>query len=199
LEWLDDVFELNDKKKHLKLVVPVGFDFKLIDSPEKLLNEIKNLNSVKPNSARLLAGWCWKWSDPLPDGLVEDIQIGKFRFPWESKNGKRPPPGIPEAKYWALDPAGVNQAGTVYSVQGFEMKHVGVIIGPDLINRNGKWIAQPQNNFSNDLRRKTPDVALPYIKRIYRTLLSRPMQSCGVYCTDRETQAYLADQIIRYN
>jgi hypothetical protein len=36
----------------------------------------------------------------LPDGLVDDIEIGDFRFPWESKIGKRPPPGIPEAKHW---------------------------------------------------------------------------------------------------
>ena len=67
--------------------------------------------------------------------------IGDFRFPWESKINKKPPPGIPEAKYWALDPAGVNQAGTVYSVQGFETQHVGVIIGPDLLRREGTWVA----------------------------------------------------------
>ena len=146
---------------------------------------------------QLLAGWCWKWSDPLPDRLVEDIIIGDFRFPWESKLNKKPPPGIPEAKYWALDPAGVDQAGTVYSVQGFEMDHVGVIIGPDLVIRNGNWVADPRKNFRNSLRAKKPEIALPYLRRIHRSLLSRPIRSCRVFSTDDETRAYIAGQLVR--
>jgi uncharacterized protein len=191
LPWLDDVLGLSVTHAGIELVTPSGFDFKLVNSPHDLWEEIQKTNIQSPNSARLLAGWCWPWSDPRPDGLVDDIIIGDFHFPWEAKNGKKPPPGIPEAKYWAIDPAGVNQAGTVYSVQGFETSHVGVIIGPDLVNRNGEWIAQPRFNFSNHLRRQAPSVALPYLKRIYRTLLSRCMRSCSVYCTDDETRYYL--------
>lgn len=197
VDWLDDVLGLGDEHQGLKLVTPAGFDLKIVGSPEELLDEVRVRNAHKPNSARLLAGWCWPWSDPLPDRLVDDIVIGDFRFPWEAKNGKRPPPGIPEAKHWAIDAAGVSQAGTVYSVQGFETEHVGVIIGPDLIVRGGKWVAQPEKNFSNGLRRKKPEVALPYLKRIYRTLLSRPMKSCSVYCADVETRAHLESQIVR--
>jgi DUF2075 family protein len=129
--------------------------------------------------------------------LVDDIQIGDFHFPWESKNNKRSPPGIPEAKHWAIDPAGVDQAGTVYSVQGFETSHVGVIFGPDLVVRNGTWFAQPEMNYSNGLRKRSPDDALPYLKRIYRTLLSRPMESCSVFWMDAETEAYIASRQLR--
>jgi hypothetical protein len=39
-------------------------------------------------------------------------------------------------------------------------------------------------NFSNGLRAKPPGVALPYLKRIYRTLLSRATQSCSIICVD---------------
>jgi hypothetical protein len=197
LDWLDDLLDLADDRKGLKLVVPVGFDFDVMHSPHDVLAWVRSANRAKPNSARLLAGWCWKWSDPLPDRLVDDIVIGDFRFPWESKLNKKPPPGIPEAKYWALDPAGVGQAGTVYSVQGFEMDHAGVIIGPDLVIRGGTWVADPRKNFRNGLRAKRPDIALPYLKRIYRTLLSRPMRSCRVFSTDDETREYIAGQLVR--
>jgi uncharacterized protein len=196
LDWLDDVLALTPECLGLKLVTPVGFDLKIVDSPHALLQEVRDINRGKPNTARILAGWCWPWSDPLPNRLVEDIQIGDFRFPWEAKSGKRPPPGIPEAKHWAIDPCGVNQAGTVYSVQGFETDHVGVIIGPDLVVREKVWIAQPSKNYSNDLRRQSPLAALPYLKRIYRTLLSRPMRSCSIYCIDPETRSYLEGQLI---
>ena len=91
---------------------------------------------------------------------------------------------IARIDYRAIDPAGAGQIGTVYSVQGFETQHVGVIVGPDLGNVNGHWVARPERNFSNSLRGREPAVALPYIKRIYRTLMSRGMRSCSVYCTD---------------
>jgi DUF2075 family protein len=196
LTWLDDVLGLNEIRQGLKLAVPSGFDLRIVDSPGTLLDEVREKNRRSADFARLLAGWCWPWSDPLPNGLVDDIQIGDFRFPWEAKNGKRPPPGIPEAKHWAIDPAGVNQAGTVYSVQGFEMGHVGVIMGPDLVIRRGAWTAHPERNYSNSLRRKPSEVALPYLKRIYRTLLSRGMESCTVHSTDSETRDFLKAQLI---
>jgi hypothetical protein len=41
-----------------------------------------------------------------------------------------------------------------------------------------------------------PHVAMPYIKRIYRTLMSRGMRSCYVYCVDVETPAALAARLL---
>ena len=199
LLWLDDLLELVPDPQGLKLKTPKAFNVKLIDSPHLLLREIIERNNNKPNSARLVSGWCWPWSDSTPQGLVEDIVIGDFRFPWEAKNAKKgriPPKGIPEAKYWAVDPAGAGQAGTVYSMQGFEMQHVGVIIGEDLTIRNGRWVAQPAMNYSNGLRGQEPAIALPFIKRIYRTLLSRAVNSCSIYCVDAETRTYIADRLI---
>ena len=80
---------LGDHNEGLKLITPTGFDLKLVGSPRELLDEVRERNARKANSARILAGWCWRWSDPLSDRLVEDIVIGDFRFPWEAKNGKR--------------------------------------------------------------------------------------------------------------
>lgn len=199
LTWLDDVLAIHGASEGIKLATPTGFDFQLVDSPHALVDYVQARNLSVSNSARLLAGWCWPWSDPLPDRLVDDIVIGDFHFPWEAKNGHKPPPGIPEAKHWAIDPAGVGQAGTVYSVQGFETKHIGVIIGPDLIMRNGTWIAQAKQNHSNSIRRCLPAQALPYIKQIYRTLLSRGIQSCRVYCVDSETRNSIESRLIYLN
>jgi hypothetical protein len=45
-------------------------------------------------SARLLAGFCWEWSDPNYDGtLVNDIHIGHWTRPWNRKavKGSYPP------------------------------------------------------------------------------------------------------------
>jgi len=198
LEWLDDMLGIAPQDQQLKLAVPSGFDFKMVSTPVELLAEVHRRNAQVPNSSRLIAGWCWPWNDPNHDGsLVDDIVIDNFRFPWELKNGKKAAPGIPEARVWAIESAGVEQAGTVYSMQGFEANHVGVIIGSDLVNRNGTWVAQPKRNYSNDLRRKQPTDAIRYIKRIYRTLLSRGMQSCSVFCVDDETRGYIESRLLK--
>ena len=198
LNWADDFFELVDHPYGQQLRSPNEFDLDVMDSPHELLAWVRGKNEQEPNSARLLAGWCWPWSDPATDrSLVKDIVIGDFEFPWELKNGKKGLPGIPQAKLWAIVPEGADQAGTVYSVQGFEFGYVGVIIGPDLVRRDGKWVVNPRANYSNGLRAKTPGMASPYIRRIYRTLLTRPMKAARVYSVDEETQEYLQSRIQR--
>lgn len=195
LNWADALFELTDPSERRPLRVPTTFDFGVMDSPHDVLAWVRARNLAEPNSARLTAGWCWPWSDPLPDrSLVDDIKIGDFSFPWELKNGKRGKPGIPEAKHWAVDPKGADQAGTVYSVQGFEFRHVGVLMGPDLVNRDGKWIANPRANYRGTLRAKPPEVASIFLRRIYRTLFTRPLRSIRVFSVDAETRAFLRSQ-----
>jgi len=138
----------------------------------------------------MMAGWCWPWSDPVDGKLVQDVQIGDFKMPWELKNNRRAG-DLPEAKYWAVSPSGEAQIGTVYSVQGFEMKHIFVIFGDDLVWRaESGWVAQPRKNYSRDLSGQSPSIALPYLKRIYRTLLMRGMESCTLYFVDPETRAH---------
>ncbi len=192
LRWVDNIFNLNTIEYSYPLKIPEAFDFDVVDSPHEVLAWVRGKNSKEPNSARLTAGWCWPWSDPRADGtLVDDIVIGDFSFPWELKNGKKSKLGIPEAKYWAVDPAGAEQAGTVYSVQGFEFRHVGILMGADLVNRGGQWVAGPRANYRKTIRAKSPEVASVYLRRIYRALFTRPLRSVRVYSVDEETREFL--------
>ncbi|MDP2367244.1 DNA/RNA helicase domain-containing protein [Rhodoferax sp.] len=198
LKWIDRLLDLSANDEPQLLRSPETFDFDVLDSPHGVLAWVQNKNAIEPNSARLTAGWCWPWSDPNSDGtLVNDISIGDFTFPWELKNGKKGLSGVPEAKHWAVHAAGAQQAGTVYSVQGFEFRHVGVFMGPDLVVRNGRWIANPRANFRNSIRAKSSDVVSIYLRRIYRTLLTRPLRSIRVYSVDTETREFLRSRIER--
>ena len=110
------------------------FDFQIVNSPQELYAKIKQKSDEKKSSARLVAGFCWPWSNPKVDGtLVNDVKIGDFEMPWEGKDGFKLAPGIPPASLWPHDPNGVNQIGSIYTIQGFEFDYVGVIIGPDLV------------------------------------------------------------------
>lgn len=199
VRWTDSLFGLTIPRiDQPTLRSPDTFDFEVFDSPHDILTWVQLKNAAEPKSARVMAGWCWPWSDPRSDQtLVDDIVIGDFTFPWELKNGKRGKPGIPEAKHWAIVDAGMDQAGTVYSAQGFEFRHVGLIMGPDLIVRNGDWVVNPRANFRKSIRAKAPAEALIYVKQIYRALFTRPRQSIRVYSVDAETRDFLRRNIVR--
>ena len=108
-------------------------------------------------TARLVAGFCWPWSDPDEAGLlVPDVQVLDWSMPWNAKaDARRLAPGIPKSDFWASDPAGIDQVGCVYTAQGFEFDYVGVIVGPDLVYRpmGGGWVGQPDQSSDRIVRR----------------------------------------------
>ncbi len=145
-------------------------------------------------AARLAAGYCWKWSDPVPGGLVADVQIGDWHRPW---NNKKPSShaGAPGTPYWASDPAGFGQVGCVYTAQGFEYDYSGVIMGPDLVWRSGRWVARPQHSFDTQVKRADGDQFDRAVRNTYKVLLTRGMRGTLVYSTDPETQELLSSLI----
>ena len=173
------------------------FDFQIADSPEQLEAMIRG-KVEEGVSARLMAGYCWPWSGPKGDGTLEDdVQIGDFAMPWNARpDAGRLASGIPKSNLWASEPGGIDQIGCVYTAQGFEFDYAGVIIGPDLVYREGEgWIGQLTE--SNDRQAKMGKESFTErIKNTYRVLLTRGMKGCYVYFTDDETREYWASRII---
>lgn len=142
-------------------------------------------------TARMAAGFCWPWSDPTPDGrLVPDVEIGSWARPWNAKPGKKVA-DAPPASLWASDPRGLGQVGCIYTAQGFEYDFNGVIMGPDLVRRGDRWVAQPSASADSVVRRAANFDQL--VRHAYRVLLTRGMHACSVHSTDAETQSFLEE------
>ncbi|WP_240645701.1 DUF2075 domain-containing protein [Georgenia sp. SYP-B2076] len=145
-------------------------------------------------NARMTAGYCWPWSNPNKDGsLVPDVQIGSWSKPWNVKSD-RAIGGAPPSWLWAYDPAGFEQVGCVYTAQGFEYSWNGVIIGPDLVWRDDRWVSRREFNRDPDFRsRKTVDDATfdRLVRHVYKVLMTRGLRGTLLYSTDEETQAML--------
>lgn len=197
LNWIDNTLGIRETANPI-LTMDEKMEFKIFDSPHALYKTIKEKNKLKPNSARLVAGFCWPWSDAKPDGtLVEDVVIGDFKMTWEAKNDSaRLAPGIPKAQLWAYDPHGVNQIGSIYTIQGFEFDFVGVIVGKDMMYDpiRKEWIGHPENSADSVVKRDK-DSFLKNIKNTYRVLMTRGMKGCYVYFLDKETEEYFQTKI----
>jgi uncharacterized protein len=171
-----------------------GFDFRIVDSVEQLDALIRS-KADKGFSARLTAGFCWRWSDSEPDGtLVNDVKIGTWEMPWNAKpDATRLAADIPPSNFWASNPNGINQVGCVYTAQGFEFDYAGVIVGrdlrwdPDLED----WIGDPSESHDSIVKRGPRDQFTELIKRTYRVLLTRGMKGCYMYAQDAATRTQL--------
>ena len=151
--------------------------------------------------ARMAAGFCWPWSDPRPDGTLEDdVVISDWSRPWNVK-GDRAAGGAPPAALWATEPEGFGQVGCIYTAQGFEYDWNGVIIGPDLVWRGNDWVAVRSANRDPDLRSQTRVSDLEFgrlLRNVYKVLLTRGMVGTILYSTDAadsETAAYPRDLV----
>lgn len=196
VSWVDGVLALRSDETP-KYRVTDGFDFRIVDSPEELEHLLIE-RSRSGKTARLVAGFCWDWSDPKPDGtLIPDVTIGEFTRPWNAKpDAGRLAKGVPKAVHWATDPGGINQVGCVYTAQGFEFDYVGVIVGPDLRPESRTGRLEGQKDGSADPGVKgPPEKCSELIRRAYRVLLSRGIEGCYVYFIDRETRRFFRERM----
>ncbi len=169
------------------------FAVAVADSPSEM-EHVLSVQQAEGYTARIAAGYCWPWSDPRPDGsLIPDVSIGAWSKPWNLK-GERSIGGAPAAALWATDPAGFGQVGCVYTAQGFEYDYAGVIIGPDLVWRDDRWVAVRGANRDPDFRNRDKVSAGDFdrlVRNVYKVLLTRGMQGVSIYSTDRESQSFL--------
>jgi len=194
LAWLDDVLEIRETANHdLK---DIEYDIRIVDDPNEVREIIieKNLNSH--NRARMVAGYCWEWlKDGKADTNVHDIKIGDFEMSWN----------LSDSQPFALSDTSVNEVGCIHTSQGLEFDYVGVIIGDDMRYENGHIVTDFTKRASTDqslkgikkLYKENPEKALSeadeIIKNTYRTLMTRGMKGCYVYCTDKNLAEYLRE------
>lgn len=191
LAWLDRAMQIRDTTN--TDTSDLDYSIQVVDSPIELRNRVFEHN-IDSNRARLLAGYCWDWVSKK-DPELRDIEFPEYNFSMQWNLDK-------DGMLWLLQPNSVHEIGCIHTCQGLELDYVGVIIGPDLIVRDGRIMTQPEKRSKNDssmkgykkARKEDPDVADAkadaIIKNTYKTLLTRGMKGCYIWCTDKETNDY---------
>lgn len=145
--------------------------------------------------ARLSAGFCWPWSDAVAgEPLVADVRIGDWARPWNNKQERRHD-GAPGRSLWATDEGGFGQVGCVYTAQGFEYDWSGVILGPDLVWREGRFVADVTASRDPAFRGKNAAGFDMFARNVYKVLLTRGMVGTVIYSTDADTRRRLKELV----
>ena len=195
LAWLDNVLEIRETANYD--IKDIDYDIRICDTPNEVRDIVVEKNS-SPNHARLLAGYCWNWlKEGKNDSNVHDIKIGDFEMSWNLGNSNT----------YAIDDESINEVGCIHTSQGLEFDYVGVIIGEDMRYENGRIITDFTKRANTDQSmkgikkiykespQKAEKLADEIIKNTYRTLMTRGMKGCYIYCVDKKLREYLKEQI----
>ncbi len=196
LAWLDNTLQIKETANIL--LEKSEYDFRIYDDPNQMRDEIYTLNQVN-NSARLVAGYCWDWNSKK-DVQDMDIAIPEHDFYAQWNLGS-------DGMLWIVKPESVTEIGCIHTCQGLEVDYIGVIIGNDIIYREGQVLVDPSKRSRMDQSIKgykkqmaadpeaTKKMLKEIIKNTYRTLMSRGMKGCFVYVQDRELSEYLRQRV----
>jgi uncharacterized protein len=208
IDWVNAVLGLS-RTPSLAWRENTEYDVRIFSDVAKM-EEALQRRQEEGNRARMVAGFCWDWSDPLPNGeLVPDVQIGAWKRPWNAKSpemwkkrGVTPAPEQHPYTIWATQPAGFGEIGCIYSAQGFEFDYVGVIFGPDLRwdKYKQRWV--PDWSKSKDRAGRmglTKDKmkAVEKLAHTYRVLATRGMKGTYFYFLDDDTRDYFESMLER--
>lgn len=196
LAWLDHTLQIRETANDRLDVAE--FDFRILDSPAELRDLILEKNKER-NRARMVAGYCWTWPSKR-DPQAYDITLPEHTFQarWNLTR---------DGGLWMVAESSVHEVGCIHTCQGLEADYIGVIVGDDLIVRDGAIVTRPEKRAPSDnsirgwkaLASRDPHSAHAQtdaiIKNTYRTLMTRGMRGCYAFFTDRETADHFRSRL----
>ena len=198
IAWLDRVLDIKDTANFD--IDGFDYDFRVLDDPNEVRKLIEEKNKIN-NKSRIVAGYCWNWiTEGKNNSNVHDIQIPEYNFEMSWNLGN--------STTWAIDSESVNEVGCIHTCQGLEFDYVGVIIGDDLRYENNHIVTDYTKRAKTDTslngikkiakeqgQEVADKIADNIIKNTYRTLMTRGMKGCYIYCTNKELVEYLRSNI----
>ena len=204
MDWIDS-FTKKGQLKEIPHTVD-GYQIKVFDDPEMLDLEIQKKAKEKDSAlSRVLATYDWEYSQKRkPDERLRaywEVVIGKWHKPWNrelaaelSRKEKRKISGLA----WAEQPQTINEVGSTFTIQGFDLNYAGVILGPSVKYRNGKIIFAPSESHNNKaIRNRTLSDGTKQkfgemlIQHEVRVLMTRGVNGMYIYACDPELRAAL--------
>ena len=190
INFINRLLSYNNEEP-IKIKSTNRYEFKVFDSPLNMWEAIKEKQS-KYKRSRLLSGYTHEWVSKNDDSQYDFIfDGGEFKMRWNLN-------GSPNS--YINDEDQSDRIGCVHTVQGVDMEYAGVIIGKDIIYRNGKIIFDKTQNAKSDtmsgIRTASDEEATLRIKNTYKVLLTRAIYGTFIYCEDKELNEFIKSLIV---
>ena len=202
--WIDDF-----TKKRKVSTVPQnsgGYEIRIFESPLELEHALKEKAEDENHKlSRLIATYDWEDNSkpPATARLLKywEVMIGQWHKPWNreldrelGKQEKR----ANKSLSWAEQPQTIDEIGSTFTIQGFDLNYAGVILGPSVKYRNGEVIFDPSASYnSKAVRNRTlsdgskQKFGEELIQHEVRVLMTRGVEGLYIYACDDELREAL--------
>ncbi|WP_125713971.1 DUF2075 domain-containing protein [Companilactobacillus kedongensis] len=133
ISWIDDFTNklqldpIDQKSENYLGGTFQGYDFKIFNDAEKMYQRVR-LDNQTVEKSRIVS--TADYPSTL-DGKKHFINEGRFHLPWDQYNYSN--------VTWAEKASTIDEVGSIYTIQGFDLNYVAVIIGPSVVyDGNGK-------------------------------------------------------------
>ena len=185
-------------------VIPVdekGYDLRVFEDPRALRDAIREKSENRKHGlSRLLATYDWEYTsnpknrNPHRDDGNWGVSIGEdFFMPWNreiivDRRGKNK---ISNDLAWAEQPQTIDEIGSHFTIQGFDLNYAGVILGPSIQYRNGRVTIVPdESSNSKATQNRTlsngekESFGLELLRNELNVLMTRGVHGLYVYAVD---------------
>ncbi len=187
IDYVHDI--LSNDFRPIKKETFDNFEAKLFDNIHDFVSAMEK-REAEYGLARMAAGFAWEWRSKN-NKYMYDFEIDGKKFRWNSVLNN-----------WIGSKNAPKEVGCIYTVQGDDLNYVGVIIGNDLIYRNGKLLFNRESYAdSGAMKRNQRQVVnneqineedmLDQVLRTYRILMNRAVKGVYIYACDKELREYL--------
>lgn len=170
------------------------YEVGLIDDPAVLVETIKQRNA-EHGLSRVVAGYAWPWVS-AKDPTLYDIVLGDTKLRWNSV-----------AVDWVNSKSSIEESGSIHTIQGYDLNHAGVIIGPDLrydleherlyVDRASYHDSAGKRNNTMAGQVTTDEMLFRYISNIYFVLMTRGIKGTYLHVVDPGLRQYLGRYLPR--
>lgn len=190
----------------------MAYDIQIFATPMALEKAIKEkAKDSRYILSRLVATYDWEYNgvhrpkELYPDGDREywEVNIDGWRRPWNYETERNLSTG--EKKKikqlaWAEQRHTMEEIGSTFTVQGFDLSYAGVILGPSVKYRDGKIVFDPkaswnkravQNRTLEDGSKKNFGEA--FLQHEFKVLMTRGVSGLYIYACDEELRNALLE------
>ncbi|WP_241965754.1 DUF2075 domain-containing protein [Staphylococcus simulans] len=193
-DTVDWIRRLIDKQTIDNIPEDDKYDIKIFDQPKQLEQAIRNkAQSQDSGISRLLATYDWKYNSKAPeDADYWRVRIGEWSMTWNSqlKVSKRE-----KSLSWPEQSQTIDEVGSTFTVQGFDLNYAGVIIGPSVKFRDGKIIFDGSESYNQKATRNRTlsdntkaKFTEELLKNELNVLLTRGVNGLYIYAVDEALQ-----------
>jgi uncharacterized protein len=165
------------------------YEVGLVDSPRRLVEFIQ-AREAEHGLSRIVAGYAWPWKSKK-DKSAMDIDLGEgVELQWNKA-----------VVDWVNSPTSIQEAGSIHTIQGYDLNYAGVIIGADLrynpekkelfIDRASYHDSLGKQNITVRNRKTTDELLRSLITNIYAVLMTRGIHGTFIHVVDPELRKYL--------